>query len=78
MCLYLRAEFEVSSIILTSFSQGVYSEILMHIQPHSQECKLEKRGEASSVFLKIEKSVLIFERKALIVSTFGLNFPFKM
>ena len=29
-------------------------------------------------FLKIEESVLIFEKKALIVSSFGLNFPFKI
>ena len=29
-------------------------------------------------FLEIEKSVLIFGRKALIVSIFGLNFSFKM
>ena len=29
-------------------------------------------------FLKIEKNVLIFERKPLIVFIFGLNYPFKM
>ena len=28
--------------------------------------------------LQIEKSVLILEKKAVIVSTFELNFPFKM
>ena len=50
MCLYLHAEFEVSSIILTSFRQGVYLEILMHIQPHSQSRKQEKEWKPPLFF----------------------------
>ena len=40
--------------------------------------ELREEGRPPQLFLEIEKSVLIFERKALIVSIFGLNFPFKM
>ena len=34
-------------------------------------------GAQPCPFLKIKKSILILERKALIVSVFGLNLPFK-
>ena len=40
--------------------------------------QLERRGKPPLLFLKIEESALIFEKKALIVFIFGLNFPFKM
>ena len=36
------------------------------------------KGEASLALFENQKSVLIFGRKALIVSILGLNFPFKM
>ena len=49
----------------------------MYIQPYSQ-AKLEGKAEASLPVLKTDKSVLVLERNALIVSNFGLNFPFKM
>ena len=39
--------------------------------------QLGGEGRTPLLFLKIEKSVLILERKALIVLIFGLNFPFK-
>ena len=38
--------------------------------------QLRGEGRAPLPFLKIEKSVLILERKPLIVSIFGLLFPF--
>ena len=44
----------------------------------SAQLEVEEGGEASPAFLKIEKSVLILEIKILIVSIFGLNFPFRM
>ena len=44
----------------------------MHIQPHPQA--LEERGDTSPALFGIEKSVKILERKALVVSIFGLNF----
>ena len=50
---------------------NVYSNTLTRVQ-------LGEEGRLHLLFLKIEKSVLILERKALIVSNFGLNFPFKM
>ena len=37
-----------------------------------------KRGDPFLPILKIEKSVLILKRKALILSILGLNDPFKM
>ena len=40
--------------------------------------KLAGEGRPPLPFLKIKKSVLILERKTLIVSIFGLNVPFKM
>ena len=40
--------------------------------------QLAGREEASPALLKIEKNVLILERKVLIMSIFGLNFPFKI
>ena len=40
--------------------------------------QLGRRGRPPFLFFKIEKSVLILERKAPIVSIIGLNFPFKM
>ena len=40
--------------------------------------KLEGSEETSPAFLEIEKSVLIMERKTLIVFIFGLNLPLKM
>ena len=40
--------------------------------------QLGEEGRSPLPFLKIEKSVLILERKALIVFIFELNFPFKM
>ena len=52
--------------------------ILMHIQPHSQALNYRGEKRPPLSFLKIEKSVLILERKALIVSIFGLNYQFKM
>ena len=36
------------------------------------------RGRPLLLFLKIAKRVTIFERKALIASIFGINFPSKM
>ena len=51
--------------------------MLMNIQPH-QLGEEEGRVEASLALFEIEKSVLILERKALIVSIFWLNFPFRM
>ena len=36
------------------------------------------RGSLPSPFLKIKRSALIFGEKTLIVSTFGLKFPFKI
>ena len=49
----------------------------MHIQPHSWNAASGERGHLPALFKNL-KSVLIFERKALIVSIFGLNFTFKM
>ena len=50
----------------------------MYIQPHSPARNESGEGRPPPAILKIEKSVLIFERKALIMSVFGLNFLFKM
>ena len=57
-----------------------YSGILMNIQPHSQARKKGRGGRkwTSSTLFEIKKCVLILGRKALIVSIFGLNFPFKI
>ena len=46
----------------------------MHIQLHSQAPNQGRKGKLPLPFLKIEKSILIFEKKALIVSIFGLNY----
>ena len=63
---------------------GLYSEGERDIytayihQPHSHAHNQKGEGRPPLSFLKIEKSVLILERKTLIVSIFGLNVPFKM
>ena len=63
---------------------GLYSEgerdiyaVYIH-QPHPHAHNQKGEGRPPLSFLKIEKSVLILERKTLIVSIFGLNVPFKM
>ena len=56
----------------------VYSGILMYIQSHSQTFNWGREGGLPCSFLKFEKSALILGKKALIVSIFGLNFPFKI
>ena len=38
----------------------------------------ESRGSLRFLFLIIEKGALIWEKKALVMSIFGLNLPFKM
>ena len=48
-----------------------YSARLIGAQPGGE-------GKPPLPFLKIEKSASIFERKVLIMSIFGLNFPFKL
>ena len=48
-----------------------YSATLTGVQPGG-------KGRSPLPFLNIEKSLLIFKRKALIVSIIGFNFPFKM
>ena len=48
------------------------------IQPHSQTDNYQEEEGLPCPFLKTEKSALILEKKVLIVSTFELNFPFKM
>ena len=50
----------------------------MHIQPHSQGAQLEEMGRSPLPVLKIEKSALILERKALTVLIFELNFLLKI
>ena len=47
---------------------------------HFSGAQLEMRGggEAPYPFLKIKKSALILEKKAVIVFILGLNFPFEM
>ena len=40
--------------------------------------KLKGKGEAFPALFENRKRVLILERKVVIVSTFGLNFPFKI
>ena len=63
----------------------ILSRIFRHIQAcwsksmftHRQAIKTET-GDLSSSFLKIKKRCLDLGKKALIVSIFGLNLPFKM
>ena len=47
---------------------------------HFSGAQLEMRGggETPYPFLKIKKSALILEKKAVIVFILGLNFPFEM
>ena len=52
--------------------------ILLHISTTVAGVQLGRRGEAFLALFENQKSVPIFERKALIVSIFGLNFLFKM
>ena len=40
--------------------------------------KLKGKGEAFPALFENRKRVLILERKVVIVSTFGLSFPFKI
>ena len=64
----------------------VFSRIFRHIQgswcifshTHRRATRQQEGEERHLVlFLKTAKSVLNFEKKTLIVSIFGLNFPFK-
>ena len=58
MCLYLRAKFEVSSIILTSFRQGVIllPPPLPHPPPKNETIKSPPRlGLISPVHVKVKK-----------------------
>ena len=75
-----------SSIIKTVYSSmfiQAFSRIFRHIQGYwsifSHTCRCTTRGEGQPPlsFMQIKKSFLIFERNALIVSIFGLNFPLK-
>ena len=65
----------------------VYLESEQFIQAFSRICSDIQRylcifshiqRASPSLFLKIEKSILILEKKALVMSIFWLNFPFKM
>ena len=55
-----------------------YSEMLTHIKAHSQVHNQEGMKGLPSPFWKLKKRAMVLEKKALIVSIFGLNFPFKM
>ena len=58
-----------------------YSEILIlrYIFSHIHRRSVNgERGGLPCPFLKIKKSVLILERKALVLSIFGLNFSLNM
>ena len=58
-----------------------YLGIFRDIDAHSalfRSAKQEGRGETSPNLFQIDKSVLFWEKKALIVSIFGLNLSFKM
>ena len=45
---------------------------------HGHWCATSGRWEASPVLFENQKSALILDKKALTVSIFGLNFPFKI
>ena len=65
---------QLIQVFSTIFS---HIEIYWFIQPHSLARNQEDEGRPPLLFLKTGKTVLILERKALIVSIFGLYFPFK-
>ena len=65
---------------MSKYFQG-YLGIFKDVDSHATTltgAQLGGEGKPPLPFLKIEKGVLIFERKALIVSIFELNFSFKM
>ena len=51
---------------------------MMHIQPYSHVHNYGREGRSPLSFLKIDKNVLILEKKVLIVYIIGLNVPFKI
>ena len=75
MIMHIQSPTTVKKVYSNIFKDiSTFSVILMHIQPHSQARNYGREGRRPPLFLKIERSVLIFKRRALIVSIFGLNF----
>ena len=67
--------------IVYDFCIQGYLGIFRNIDAYSTtliSAQLGGRGDASSALFEIEKSVLIFGRKARFVFIFGLIIPFKM
>ena len=72
---------ENPGIVITVYSSILkdiyrYSEILMHIQQLSQATRGGMWEASLAPFAEKQRSVMILEKKALIVPIFGLNFPF--
>ena len=76
MIMHIKEPWHSENYLFKHF-QG-YLGIFRNIDAYSVTltgAQLGERGEASPALFEIEKSVLIFEIKALVVSIFGLNFP---
>ena len=75
MIMHIQSPIIVRTVYSSIFKDiQAYLEILTHIQPHThRRATMGGVGRSPLLFMKIGKSVLIFERKAQIVPILGLN-----